>query len=151
MRPGKTSDCKDATQPSIQIETMIATNAAARFQRRLPSALPAPELVSVRRIRPRKYNPKPVRRMTTEYCWIPRGRLMSQTRARSADNPVSVTAIRLMARDIPESRPISINLFSSECFAHKRQSPGEHPSPLGEFVTSLIAVGDQAHVQKSLQ
>src|SRR5213596_3904679 len=143
MTPGKTSDCKAATQLSIQIDTMIATNAAARFQRILLSALPAPELVYVRRILPRRYRPKPVRSMMTEYCWIPRGCLMSQTRARSADNPVSVTAIRLMARDIPESRPISINLFSSECFAHKRQSPGEHPSPLGHLVASLVAVGDQ--------
>src|SRR5438046_10602856 len=120
MRPGKTSDCNDATQLSIQIDTMIVTNAAARFQRILLSAPPAPELVSVRRIRPRKYRPKPVRSMMTEYCWIPQGCLMTQTRARSADNPVSVTAIRLMARDIIESRPISINLFSPEGLAHQR-------------------------------
>src|SRR5437867_4325657 len=120
MTLGNTSDCKDATQLSIQIDTMIATNAAARFQRILLSALPAPELISERRILPRRYRPKPVRSMMTEYCWIPRGCLMSQTRARSADNPVSVTAIRLMAGDIIESRPISLNLFSSECLAHQR-------------------------------
>src|SRR5437667_3714052 len=125
MTPGKTSDCKDDTQLSIQIDTMIATNAAARFQRILLSALPVPELVSVRRILPRKYRPKPVTSMMTEYCWIPRGCLMSQTRARSADIEVSVTAIRLTAFDIRDSRPISINMFSPECFAHKRQSPGE--------------------------
>src|SRR5207247_6138932 len=100
MRPGKTSDCKDATQLSIQVDTMIATNAAARFQRILPSALPAPELVSVRRIRPRKYRPKPVRSMMTEYCWIQRGCLMSQTRARSVDIVISETEHSFITHDI---------------------------------------------------
>src|SRR5712691_4132291 len=55
---GKTLDCKDAIQPRIQIDNMIPTNPAVRFQRKLTTALPAPELVSVLRIRPRKNNPK---------------------------------------------------------------------------------------------
>jgi hypothetical protein len=54
MAVGKTSDCRDATQPKIQIDNMIPTNAAARFQRKLASALLGPELASVRRIRLRK-------------------------------------------------------------------------------------------------
>src|SRR5256886_8361353 len=37
---GKALDCKDAIQPRIQIDSMIPTNPAVRFQRRLTSALP---------------------------------------------------------------------------------------------------------------
>src|SRR5947209_6011907 len=139
---GKTSDCREATHPRIQIDNMIPTNAARRFHRRLTSALPAPELVSVRRTRLRKNNPKPTRSMVTEYCWIPRGPLMSQTTPRSADMPPNVTAARLVAIDILESRPISINFFPSQCFTHQCQSSGEHPSPLGKLVASLVAVGN---------
>src|SRR5438552_16008928 len=51
---GKTLDCKDAIQPRIQIDNMIPTNPAVRFQRRLTSALTTPELVSVRRTPPAK-------------------------------------------------------------------------------------------------
>jgi len=112
MTVGKTSDCKDDTQPRIQIDNMIVTDAATRFQRKLTSALPAPELVSVRRTRPRKNSPKPARSTVTEYCWIPRGPLMSQTMPRSVDMPVNVAAVRLVASDILDSRPISINLLS---------------------------------------
>src|SRR2546426_1924180 len=148
---GKTSDCRDATHPRIQIDNMIPTNAARRFQRRLTSALPAPELDSARRTRPRKNNPKLTRSMVTEYCWIPRGPLMSQTTPRSADMPPNVAAARLVAIDILESRPISINFFPSQCFTHQCQSPGEHPPPLSKLVASLVAVGNQAHVQQALQ
>src|SRR5438093_13783637 len=109
MRPGKTSDCKDATQLSIQIDTMIVTNAAARFQRILVSALPAPELVSVRRIRPRKYRPKPVRSIMTDYGWIARGWMMSQGRAGSAGIRVGGAAKRLLARRDPARPPIPIH------------------------------------------
>src|SRR6267143_5248578 len=116
---GKTLDCKDATQPRIQIDSMIPTNEVVRFQRRLAAALPAPELVSVRKTRPRKKNPMPARSMEVEYCWSPRGPPISQTRARIADIPPSVVAIRRVASDILESRPISINLFSSKRLAHQ--------------------------------
>src|SRR5205823_3383203 len=117
---GNTSDCSEATQPRIQIPSMIPTNAHVRFQRKLTSALPAPEIVSVRKTRPRKPKLKPARSKEGEYCWIPRGPLMIQMRARIAEMPVNVPAIRLVARDSPESRPISINMFSSERFAHQR-------------------------------
>jgi hypothetical protein len=120
MADGKTSDCRDATQPRIQIPSMIPTNAHVRFQRKLTSALPDPEIVSVRKIRPRNPKLKPTRSKDRVYCWIPRGPLMIQMRARIADMPVKVPAIRLVARDSPDSRPISINVFSSERFAHQR-------------------------------
>src|SRR6266852_3100632 len=70
---GKTSDCRDATQPRIQIPSMIPTNAHVRFQRKLTSALPDPEMVSVRKTRPRNPKLKPTRSKEREYCWIPRG------------------------------------------------------------------------------
>ncbi len=117
---GKTSDCKDATQPRIQIDNMIPIRAATMFQRKLATARPVPELVSVRKSRPRKNKLKPTRSTETEYCWIPSGPLMSQTRPRIADMPPNVAAARRVASDSLESRPISINLFSSECFAHQR-------------------------------
>src|SRR3989441_2664059 len=120
MADGKTSDCRDATQPRIHIPSMIPTNAHVRFQRKLTSALPAPEIVSVRKTRPRKPKLKPARSTEREYCWIPRGPLMIQIRARIAEMPVSVPAIRRVASDKPESRPISINVFSSERLAHQR-------------------------------
>src|SRR5712691_9646 len=148
---GKTSDCKDATQPRIQIDNMIPTNAARRFQRRLTSALPAPELVSVRRTRPRKNSPKTESNRVAEDDCIPRGPRINQTRARSADRPPNIPAIRLNTSDIPESRPISINLFSSECLAHQRQSPDEQSASLCQFVASLVAVGDKTHIQQTLQ
>jgi hypothetical protein len=117
---GKTSDCKVATHPKIQIVNRIPTNAARMFQKRLTSALPSPELVSVRKIRPMKNNANAERRMESEYCRSPRGSLISQIRPRSIDNPTSAPAIRRVASDSLESRPISINLFSSQCFAHQR-------------------------------
>src|SRR2546425_345226 len=122
---GKTLDCKDAIHPRIQIDSMIPTNAAVRFHRKLTSALPTPELVSVRRTRPAKNSPKAVSNRVVEDDCIPRGPRINQTRARSADRPLNVPAIRLNTSDIVESRPISINLFSSKCLAHQSQSPNE--------------------------
>src|SRR2546425_7774183 len=119
MMLGKTSDCKEATQPKIQIVSMIPTNAATRFQRKLATARPGPEIVSVRKTRPRKNRLKPVRSRETEYCWSPRGALISQMTPRMADIPPNVVAIRFVATDNPESRPISINLLSSERLAHQ--------------------------------
>jgi hypothetical protein len=110
---GKTSDCRDAIQPKIQIVNVIPTNTAVMFHRMLRSALPGPELVSVRRSRPRKSRLKLVSNRVREYCSSPRGCLMSQMTPRSADKPPSVVVALLKARVIPESRPISINLFSS--------------------------------------
>src|SRR5437867_6950127 len=127
MAAGKTSDCRDATQPRIQIPSMIPTNAHVRFQRKLTSALPAPEIVSVRKTRPRKPKLKPARSNEREYCWIPRGPLMIQIRARIAETPVNVPAIRRVASDSPESRPISINVFSSERLALQRKRPVDDP------------------------
>src|SRR5712664_2823676 len=143
---GKALDCKHAIQPSVQIDNMIPTNAAVRFQRKLTTALPAPEMVSVRKTLSRKNSPIPARSMEAEYCCIPIGPLISQTRARIADIPPNVVAVRRVASAILESRPISINLFSSKRFTHQRQSPGEYSSPLGELVASFVAVGDEAHV-----
>src|SRR2546425_7135455 len=122
---GKTLDCKDAIQPRIQIDNMIPTNPAVRFQRKLTSALPTPELVSVRRTRPAKNSPKTVSNMVVEDGCISRGPRISQTSARSADRPLNVPAIRLNTSDILESRPISINLLSTKCLAHQCQSPNE--------------------------
>src|SRR3989442_5159882 len=116
----ETAGCRGAPQPGIQMPSMIPANAQVRFQRKLTSALPAPEMVSVRKARPRKPKLKPARSKEREYCWIARGPLIIQTRARIAETPVNVPAIRLVASDSPESRPISINLFSSERLAHQR-------------------------------
>src|SRR5713101_3391823 len=148
---GKTLDCRDAIQPRIQIDNMIPTNAAVRFQRKLTTALPAPELVSVRRTRPAKNSPKAVSSRAVDDDCTPRGPRINQTRARSADRPPNIPAIRLNTSDIPESRPISINLFSSECLAHQRQSPDEQSASLCQFVASLVAVGDKTHIQQTLQ
>src|SRR5439155_1310122 len=82
-------DCREPTQPRIQIPSMTPTNAHVRFQRKLTSALPAPEIVSVRKTRPRKPKLKPARSREREYCWIPRGPLMIQIRARIADMPIN--------------------------------------------------------------
>src|SRR5437016_1060670 len=122
---GKTLDCKDAIQPRIQIDNMIPTNPAVRFQRKLTSALPTPELASVRRTRPAKKSPKAVSNRVVEDDCIPRGPRINQTRPRIADRPLKVPAIRLNTSDIVESCPISINLFSSKCLAHQCQSPNE--------------------------
>src|SRR5207245_2973869 len=97
MAVGKTWDCKDATQPNIQIPSMIPANAQVRFQRKLTSALPAPEIVSVRKTRPRKPKLKPARSKAREYCWIARGPLIIQINPRLAETPVSVPAIRRVA------------------------------------------------------
>src|SRR2546425_1754519 len=142
MTVGKTSDCKDHTQPRIQIDNTIPTSAATMFQRKLATARPVPELVSVRKTRPRKNKLKPTRSTETEYCWIPSGPLMSQTRPRMADIPPNVAAARRCGSERPESRPTSIHLFRSERFAHQCQSPGEDSPSLGEFVASLVAVGN---------
>src|SRR5712692_2929373 len=115
---GKMLDCKDAIQPRIQMDKMIPTNAAVRFQSKLTSALPPPELVSVRRTRLRKNSPKAVSNRVVEDDCISRSPRINQTRARIADSPLNVPAIRLNTSDILESRPISINLFSSKCLAH---------------------------------
>src|SRR5712664_678821 len=119
MTPGKVSDCRDAIHPKIQIVNTIPTNAATRFQSRLATVFPGPELVSVRRTRPRENRLRPTRSREAEYCWIPIGCRMSQTRPRIAEIPPSVVATRRVALDSLESRPISINVFSSERFAHK--------------------------------
>src|SRR5207245_636959 len=121
----KTLDCKEAIQPSIQIDNMIPTNAAVRFQRKLTSALPTPELASVRRTRPAKNSPKAVSNRVAEDDCIPSGPRINQTRARSADRPLNVPAIRLNTSDIVESRPISIKLLSSQRLAHLSQSPND--------------------------
>src|SRR5713101_6027301 len=136
---GKTLDCRDAIQPRIQIDNMIPTNAAVRFQRKLTTALPAPELVSVRRTRPRKNSPKAVSSRAVDDDCTPRGPRINQTRARIADIPPNVVAVHRVASAILESRPISINLFSSKRFTHQRQSPGEYSPPLSELVASLVA------------
>src|SRR5436309_2115488 len=122
---GKTLDCKDAIQPRIQIDSMIPTNPAVMFQRRLTSALPTPELVSVRRTLPAKNRPKAVSSRVVEDDCIPSGPRISQMRASSAERPLNVPAIRLNTSNIVESCPISINLFSSKCLAHQSQSPNE--------------------------
>src|SRR2546430_2626299 len=116
---GKTLDCRDGIQPRIKIDNMIPPDAAVRFHRKLTSAPPAPELVSVRRTRPAKNSLKAVSNRVVEDDCIPRGPRINQTRARSADRPPNIPAIRLNTSDILESRPISINLFSSQCFAHQ--------------------------------
>src|SRR5207253_5677111 len=105
--------------------SMIPASRGVRFQKKLTSALPARELVSVRRTRPAKNRPKAVSSRVVEDDCIPRGPRINQTRARSADKPLNVPAIRLNTSDIVESRPISINLFSSKCLAHQCQSPNE--------------------------
>src|SRR2546425_4897911 len=105
----RTSDCKEAIQLRIQIDNMIPTNAAVRFQRKLTSALPAPELVSVRRTRPAKNSPKALNSRAVDDDCTPRGPRINQTRARSADRPPNISAVRLNTSDILESRPISIN------------------------------------------
>src|SRR5437870_7793588 len=97
---GKTLDCKDAIQPRIQIDNMIPTNAAVRFQRKLTSALPTPELASVRRTRPAKNSPKAVSNMVAEDDCIPSGPRINQTRSSSADRQLNVPAIRLNTSDI---------------------------------------------------
>src|SRR5438132_13436835 len=89
--------------------------------------------------------------METEYGCSPSGPLISQTSARIADIPPSVVAVRRVASAILESRPISINLFSSKCLTHQCYSPGEYSASLGELVSSLVAVGNQAHMQEPLQ
>src|SRR5467141_1953100 len=116
---GKASDCNDAIQPKIRVVNVSPTNTPARFQRRETSVLPTPEFVSVRRSRPRKNRPKPMSSRSREYCSSPTGCLISQMMPRSMDKPPKVLAARLNASDILESRPISINLFSSQRFAHQ--------------------------------
>ena len=141
----------EATHVRNQIAIAISMLAPAMCQKKLDIARTTPERVRVWKTPAKKMNAKVARRIGVEYCEIARMPLISHTKKSTAAIVPKAEAILRATTVSPRGRPISISFLPSQCFVHQGQGSDENPPPLGELVSSLVAVRDESDSEEALQ